>query len=51
MRRGVADRRLRGEVLVQLIGEGDVLDARSLPQVKMPNVANFTSPDPRPDVP
>jgi cytochrome c len=35
----------------KVIGEGEVMDARSLPQVKMPNVGNFTSPDPRPDVP
>jgi hypothetical protein len=26
------------------------MDARTLPQVVMPNHAGFTSPDPRPDV-
>jgi cytochrome c len=35
----------------QIIGDNDVMDATSLPQVKMPNVSGFTSPDPRPDVP
>jgi cytochrome c len=28
-----------------------VLDAKSLPRVRMPNRAGFTSPDPRPDAP
>jgi cytochrome c len=32
-----------------IIGEHDVLDARTLPQVKMPNRDGFV-PDPRPDV-
>ena len=32
-----------------LIGEGDVVDARTLPRVKMPNQGNFV-PDPRPDI-
>jgi cytochrome c len=31
-----------------IIGEGDVLDARTLPAVKMPNRDGFV-PDPRPD--
>jgi cytochrome c len=35
----------------QVIGANDRMDAQSLPQVKMPNQAAFTSPDPRPDVP
>jgi cytochrome c len=34
-----------------IIAESDVMDAQSLPAVKMPNAAGFTSPDPRPDVP
>jgi mono/diheme cytochrome c family protein len=33
-----------------IIGEDAVLDAKSLPQVKMPNRNGFISPDPRPDV-
>jgi cytochrome c len=32
-----------------VIGEGDVMDARSLPNVKMPNRDGFVA-DPRPDV-
>lgn len=35
----------------QIIGEDDVMNATSLPEVNMPNVNGFTSPDPRPDVP
>ena len=35
----------------KIIGENDVIDAQSLPKVKMPNAGGFTSPDPRPDVP
>lgn len=35
----------------QIIGDTDVMDATSLPQVVMPNAAGFASPDPRPDVP
>jgi mono/diheme cytochrome c family protein len=35
--------------LNQIIGQSDVLDARSLPTVKMPNRDGFV-PDPRPDV-
>jgi cytochrome c len=35
----------------QIIGDGDRIDAQSLPNVKMPNVGGFESPDPRPDVP
>jgi cytochrome c len=35
----------------KIIGEGDVMDAQSLPRVTMPNVAGFSSPDPRPDAP
>lgn len=34
-----------------VIGEGDVMDAQSLPRVTMPNASGFTSPDPRPDAP
>jgi S-disulfanyl-L-cysteine oxidoreductase SoxD len=34
-----------------IIGENDVLDAQTLPNVKMPNASAFTSPDPRPDAP
>jgi S-disulfanyl-L-cysteine oxidoreductase SoxD len=34
-----------------VIGENDVMDAQSLPNVKMPNASAFTSPDPRPDAP
>jgi S-disulfanyl-L-cysteine oxidoreductase SoxD len=33
-----------------IIGENAVMDAKSLPQVKMPNRDGFISPDPRPDV-
>jgi hypothetical protein len=33
-----------------IVPEDAVMDARSLPQVVMPNHAGFTSPDPRPDV-
>jgi S-disulfanyl-L-cysteine oxidoreductase SoxD len=33
-----------------IVPEDAVMDARSLPQVVMPNYAGFTSPDPRPDV-
>jgi cytochrome c len=32
-----------------IIGEQDVMDAKTLPQVKMPNRDGFV-PDPRPDV-
>lgn len=35
----------------QIIGDNDVMNAMSLPTVKMPNASGFTSPDPRPDVP
>jgi cytochrome c len=35
----------------EIIGPSDRMDARTLPAVKMPNQPNFTSPDPRPDVP
>jgi cytochrome c len=34
-----------------IVGENDVLNAQSLPKVKMPNASGFTSPDPRPDAP
>jgi cytochrome c len=34
-----------------IIGRTDRMDARTLPAVTMPNLANFTAPDPRPDVP
>jgi S-disulfanyl-L-cysteine oxidoreductase SoxD len=34
-----------------LVPEQAVMDARSLPRVRMPNRNGFTSPDPRPDVP
>jgi S-disulfanyl-L-cysteine oxidoreductase SoxD len=37
--------------LNNIVGEDTVLDAGSLPQVRMPNRDGFTSPDPRPDVP
>lgn len=33
-----------------IVAESAVLDAASLPEVKMPNRNGFTSPDPRPDV-
>jgi mono/diheme cytochrome c family protein len=33
-----------------IVPEDAVMDAKSLPQVVMPNHAGFTSPDPRPDV-
>jgi len=32
-----------------IIGEGDVMDAKTLPKVRMPNRDGFV-PDPRPDV-
>jgi cytochrome c len=32
-----------------IVGEHEVIDARTLPQVKMPNRSGFV-PDPRPDV-
>lgn len=32
-----------------IVPEGTVLDAQSLPKVRMPNRDGFTSPDPRPD--
>jgi S-disulfanyl-L-cysteine oxidoreductase SoxD len=35
----------------KIISENDVMDAQSLPQVRMPNASGFVSPDPRPDVP
>jgi cytochrome c len=35
----------------QVIGQTDRMDAQTLPNVKMPNQAAFTAPDPRPDVP
>jgi cytochrome c len=34
-----------------IIADSDTLDAQSLPAVRMPNAAGFTSPDPRPDAP
>jgi cytochrome c len=34
-----------------IIAATDVMDPQSLPAVRMPNAAGFTSPDPRPDVP
>jgi S-disulfanyl-L-cysteine oxidoreductase SoxD len=34
-----------------IVAESDVMDPQSLPAVRMPNAAGFTSPDPRPDVP
>jgi cytochrome c len=34
-----------------IVPENAVLDAKTLPLVKMPNRNGFTSPDPRPDVP
>jgi S-disulfanyl-L-cysteine oxidoreductase SoxD len=37
--------------LNNIITEDTILDATSLPRVKMPNRNGFTSPDPRPDVP
>jgi mono/diheme cytochrome c family protein len=37
--------------LNQIVTEGTVLDATSLPRVEMPNRNGFISPDPRPDVP
>ena len=33
-----------------IVPEDAVMDAKTLPQVVMPNHAGFTSPDPRPDV-
>ncbi len=35
----------------QIIAADQVLDARSLPKVNMPNAGGFNSPDPRPDTP
>ena len=35
----------------QIIGNNDAMNAQTLPNVKMPNVGGFDSPDPRPDVP
>jgi S-disulfanyl-L-cysteine oxidoreductase SoxD len=37
--------------LNHVVTEDTVLDAASLPRVRMPNRNGFTSPDPRPDVP
>jgi S-disulfanyl-L-cysteine oxidoreductase SoxD len=37
--------------LNNIVTEDAVLDAASLPRVRMPNRNGFTSPDPRPDVP
>jgi mono/diheme cytochrome c family protein len=37
--------------LNNIVTEDTVLDAASLPRVRMPNRDGFTSPDPRPDVP
>jgi S-disulfanyl-L-cysteine oxidoreductase SoxD len=37
--------------LNKIVPQNAVLDARTLPLVKMPNRNGFTSPDPRPDVP
>ena len=37
--------------LNHILPKGAVLDARSLPRVRMPNRNGFTAPDPRPDVP
>ena len=37
--------------LNRIVPETAVLDARSLPRVRMPNRNGFTSPDPRPDTP
>jgi S-disulfanyl-L-cysteine oxidoreductase SoxD len=34
-----------------IVARGEVLDARNLPAVQMPNRNGFVSPDPRPDVP
>ncbi len=34
-----------------LLADDAVLDARTLPAIRMPNRDAFTSPDPRPDVP
>jgi S-disulfanyl-L-cysteine oxidoreductase SoxD len=36
--------------LNRIVPQSAVLDAQSLPRVKMPNRNGFTSPDPRPDV-
>lgn len=36
--------------LNDIVPEDAVMDAKTLPQVVMPNHAGFTSPDPRPDV-
>jgi cytochrome c len=35
----------------QIVGDTDVMNAKTLPMVKMPNADGFYSPDPRPDVP
>jgi S-disulfanyl-L-cysteine oxidoreductase SoxD len=35
----------------QIIAANEVIAARSLPKVNMPNAAGFASPDPRPDAP
>ena len=35
----------------KIITEADLLNAQSLPTVRMPNASGFTSPDPRPDAP
>jgi cytochrome c len=37
--------------LNQIIGPSDRMDPQSLPHVQMPNRDQFTTPDPRPDVP
>src|SRR5271168_1651606 len=37
--------------LNHIVPQDAVLDARTLPKIKMPNRNGFTSPDPRPDVP
>lgn len=34
-----------------IVGKDQVVDAKTLPQVQMPNRNGFVSPDPRPDVP
>jgi cytochrome c len=35
----------------QIVSDSDVMDATSLPKVRMPNAQGFTAPDPRPDAP
>jgi len=35
----------------KIITEADLLNAQSLPAIRMPNASGFTSPDPRPDAP